>query len=103
MKANAISVEKRMKRRPVRNKTVRGFLRQAFAFILIMAAFAVLSSRSHAAETVSCTADNGKIEEAVRRIESKLDLVLQNQARILDAEKSLSAEHEQLRYWIHRR
>ncbi|MCB9799402.1 MAG: hypothetical protein H6757_01410 [Candidatus Omnitrophica bacterium] len=92
-----------MEKRTVRNKAVRGLLRQAFVFIMIMAACAVLSSRSHAAESAACGPEVSKMGETVKRLEEKLDLVLQNQSKIMDAQKELSAEHEQLRYWIHRR
>lgn len=43
------------------------------------------------------------MQEALHKTEARLTAIEKTQEKILEGQKTLSEEHKQLRYWIHKR
>ncbi len=44
-----------------------------------------------------------ELRQALKKIESRLAVMAETQEKILEGQAKLSEEHQQLRYWVHRK
>jgi len=64
--------------------------------------FMCLASEALCAEDKDLPVSQAWMREALNKIETRLTDIEEQQKKILEGQDKLSAEHKQLRYWVHK-
>jgi hypothetical protein len=70
---------------------------------LAAAGFMFFPSEALCDEDKDLAVSQAWMQEALNRIETRLMNIEEQQKKILEGQGKLSAEHTQLRYWVHKR